>query len=371
MLAAIAGSGRASLFFVNRLVFGKKHERPLFRYLALTLAAVIAILPIIAALTLSAIENEAWSPLSTSAGVILGVLALTGVYWIVHRIFVNRSRVPVPGTRSRSVAVTQLRRAMSKRPGRRRFLGAYNDVYDLEIIEHDVVVPDLAPELEGLMVGFMSDTHVAAFLRKEFFVASARALSEREPDIILLGGDYVSWHRHIPLLGDHLLTHLKAKHGVFAVLGNHDFWSGMEDVVNELERHGVRMITNQRVCVDHNGSSFYILGIDELYRGEPKLDLLDLPRERLTILLSHHPDLIVEVGDQRFDLFLCGHTHGGQIRLPGIGAIVVPSKFETRYDQGFFRVRNTLMYVGRGLGSVPPIRILCKPEVALFRFTTT
>ena len=138
-LAAIAGSGRASLFFVNRLVFGKKHERPLFRYLVLTIAAVIAILPIIAALTFRAIENEEWSPLATAAGMILGFLALTGVYWIVHRIFVNRSRSIVAGTRSSSAVVTQLRRAMSKRPGRRRFLGAYNDVYDLEVTELSLI----------------------------------------------------------------------------------------------------------------------------------------------------------------------------------------------------------------------------------------
>lgn len=369
-LAAIIGSGRASLFFVNRLVFGKKHERPLFRYLAMTVAAVIAVLPIVAALAFRAIENEEWSPLSKAAGIILGFLALTGVYWIVHRVFVNRNRATVAGTRSRSAIVTQLRRAISKRPGRRRFLGAVNDVYDLEVTEHDIIVSDLPPALDGLTIGFMSDTHVASFLRKEFFVASARALSEREPDLILLGGDYVSWNRHIPLLGDHLLTHLKAKRGVFAVLGNHDVWSGTEDVVNALVQHGVTMITNERVTLEHNGGTFDVLGIDELYRGEPELGLLNGTRERLTILLSHHPDLIGEISDQRFDLFLCGHTHGGQIRLPGIGAVVVPSKFETKYDQGFFRVRNTLLYVGRGLGSVPPIRILCKPEVAIFRFTT-
>lgn len=369
LLAAVPGAARISLFFVNRLVFGRKHERPLLKYLVITTAILILMLPFAAASAFHALEREDWTLLSAAAGIVLAIFALVGAYWVVHRIFVNRSRrSPVEGTRSRSAEVFQLRRAHVPYEWLRN-LGAHNEVYDLEVTEHDVIVADLPASLEGLTIGFMSDTHVAGFLRRDFIETGARALSSRNPDVILLGGDYVTWHRHIPLLGTRLLPHLRAKLGVFAVLGNHDYWSVAPDVVAELERNGVRVITNERVTLERNGAKFDVVGVDELYRGEPDLSLLRKRENNPTILLSHHPDLIAETGETRFDLFLCGHTHGGQIRFPGLGAVVVPSKFEAKYDQGFFRERNTLMYVGRGLGSVPPLRILCKPEIAIFRFT--
>ena len=84
------------------------------------------------------------------------------------------------------------------------------------------------------------------------------------------------------------------------------------------------------------------------------------------LALSHHPDIITKMRGRRADLMLCGHTHGGQIRLPFFGAIVVPSKREGRYAAGFFRQNRVLMYVSRGLGAIPPVRILCRPEVPVF-----
>ncbi|HEX6179401.1 MAG TPA: metallophosphoesterase, partial [Thermoanaerobaculia bacterium] len=82
--------------------------------------------------------------------------------------------------------------------------------------------------------------------------------------------------------------------------------------------------------------------------------------------VTHHPDLIGELGTRRIDLLLCGHTHGGQIRVPFFGPIVVPSRYEAKYAAGFHRVENVLMYVSRGIGAIPPVRILCKPEIATF-----
>jgi predicted MPP superfamily phosphohydrolase len=82
--------------------------------------------------------------------------------------------------------------------------------------------------------------------------------------------------------------------------------------------------------------------------------------------VTHHPDMIADIKDRRIDLLVCGHTHGGQIRFPFFGSVVVPSRFEDRYAQGFHRVGRVLMYVSRGIGAIPPLRTLCRPEVATF-----
>jgi uncharacterized protein len=368
LLFAIAGAGRVSLYFVNHLVFGRKNEWSLVKWLVVLLAILFVLLPVAAVIVLRSLDEQAWSLMSIVSAAFVAALAISGVWWIVHRIAVNRFRDRQPGgTRSSSV-IHEMRTAHIRNDWLRR-LGLHNDVYDLEMSRHDIAIRDLDPRLEQLTVGFLSDTHVAPFLRKDFFVRAAEELMARAPEVILLGGDYVTWRRHIPLLSSRLLDHLSAPLGIYAVLGNHDYWSGADEITRLLESHGVAVARNGRRTLERNGASIDLVMVDELYRGEPQLGLLDVPRKHLTILLTHHPDLIANVGDRRIDLMLAGHTHGGQIRLPLMGSIVVPSKFETKFDEGFFRVANTLLYVGRGLGSVPPVRILCKPEVAIFRFT--
>lgn len=369
LLFAMAGAARVSLYVVNHLVFGRKDEWSLLKWLVLLLAILFVLLPIASVIVLRSLDEEAWSSTSITAAIFVAILAVCGAWWIVHRIAVNRFRNRQPeGTRSTSV-VHEMRAAHIRNDWLRR-LGLHNDVYDLEITFHEIEVGDLKPALDGLTVGFLSDTHVAPFLRRNFFVTAAKELMSHSPDLILLGGDYVTWKRHIPLLSSRLLEHLSAPLGVHAVLGNHDHWSGSDEITRLLESHGVSVSRNAARRIERNGAALRLVMIDELYRGEPQLDLLASERDGLKIVLTHHPDLIAMTGDHRIDLMLAGHTHGGQIRLPLMGSIVVPSKFETKYDEGFFRVRNTLLYVGRGLGSVPPVRILCKPEVAIFRFVS-
>jgi predicted MPP superfamily phosphohydrolase len=249
-----------------------------------------------------------------------------------------------------------------------RALGAHNDVYDLEVTRHEVEIENLPASFDGYRIAFLTDTHVASFLRRDFYREVVRQTLAFDPDLILLGGDFVTWEKHIPLMAEVLLTDLRARDGVHAVLGNHDYWANAEAVVEAMTSHGVEFIVNRSLRIRRGSEAIALLGIDEIYRGTPDLEAafggIDPQTPRIGV--SHHPDIVDRLEDRRVDLLLCGHTHGGQIRFPFFGSVVVPSRHEARYASGFHRAGEVLMYVSRGVGAIPPLRILCRPEVATF-----
>ncbi|HEX8617267.1 MAG TPA: metallophosphoesterase, partial [Thermoanaerobaculia bacterium] len=180
--------------------------------------------------------------------------------------------------------------------------------------------------------------------------------------------DFVHWERHIALMADVLTTDLAARDGMYAVLGNHDYWANPDGVIAALTIKGVQFIMNRSVAIRRGDDMIALAGVDEVYRGRPDVNAAfqRVDARVPCIGLSHHPDVIELLEERRIDLLLCGHTHGGQIRFPFFGPVVVPSKHEGRYASGFHRVGRVLMYVSRGLGAIPPLRILCKPEIATF-----
>ena len=350
---ALLGDARIFLFLLNRSVFGDhREEKPPWTSL------VFAVPPLLLALTLLFWPLSNWidrlvSPperLESLGMAWLIVAASVGMLWIVERIHITSMREhPLSGVES---ARTSKSRAIPWR----------NQVYDLEVTRHTVFIDDLPAAFDGYRVAFITDTHVAPFIRRAHFenvVAQARAF---DPDIVIFGGDFVSWRRHIPLAGEVLTTGLSARDGLFAVLGNHDYWASADEVKREFEARGVTFIINRAVPLQRGGEQLWLIGIDEMYRGEPRMPEVSGP----CIGVSHHPDIIEIAADRRIDLLVCGHTHGGQVRVPFFGALVVPSRHEGEFAAGFHRVRNVLMYVSRGIGAIPPIRLLCRPELATF-----
>ena len=160
------------------------------------------------------------------------------------------------------------------------------------------------------------------------------------PDVILFGGDFVSFTRHIKLLPEILLDGLTARDGLFAILGNHDYWAGADAITGILRAHGVRFITNDAVMLARGSARLPLAGIDEIYRGTPDVAraFAGLDPAKPCIAISHHPDIVDIIRGQRIDLLLCGHTHGGQIRFPFFGPVVVPSRHEGEYAAGFHRI---------------------------------
>ncbi len=375
LVFALLGDARVFLFVMNRVVWGShREERSRFHFL------MYAVPPLLLALTLLFWPLHGWiadiaenrvvgsAALAKIGAAWLFIAAGIGAYWIIDRLFVlMRGEVTEPGTRTHASEVVKLRKAHIPFASLRR-LGAHNDLYDLEITKHDVFVRDLPPSFDGYRISFLTDTHVASFHRRAFFREVVAQSNRFDPDLVLLGGDFVTFERHIPLMAELLLTDLQARDGRYAVLGNHDYWANADGVVAAMTARGVRFIVNRSIALRRGEDVLSLVGIDELYRGEPDIDgaFLRAAPNVPCIGLTHHPDMVEHLDGRRVDLLLCGHTHGGQIRLPFFGSIVVPSRHEGRYAAGFHRAGSVLMYVSRGIGAIPPLRILCKPEVATF-----
>lgn len=382
LVLALVGDARVFFFVANRIVFGSHlQEKPPFEWM------LKAVPPLLVGLTLLFWPLHRWiveltdhTRISLSmANVIsltlakigagwLFIAAAIGAYWIVDRARMLLIGDPVvPGTRTHESTVIRLRKAHIPSALLRR-LGAHNDLYDIEVTKHEVFVPRLPASFDGYRIAFLTDTHVASFVRRDFYAEIVKQTMAFDPDVILFGGDFVHWQKDILLMGDVLISKLSARDGMYAVLGNHDYWANADAVIATLTTRGVRVIHNLSVPLRRGRDRILLLGIDEIYRGKPDIDAAfaavepGVPR----IGLSHHPDVIDMLEGRHLDLLLCGHTHGGQIRFPFFGSVVVPSKHEARYASGFHRVDDVLLYVSRGIGAIPPVRILCKPEVATF-----
>lgn len=387
LLLALVGDARVFFFVVNRIVFGShKKEKPPFQWMlkavppflvALTLLfwplhrwiRALASNELVDRFTPERLEQMMFSvPLAKVGASWLFIAAGIGTYWIVDRIRVLMKGEPVvAGTRTLPSEVIRLRPAHIPIALLRK-LGAHNDLYDLEVTRHEVIVPHLPAAFDGYRIAFLTDTHVASFVRRDFYDEIVKQTMAFDPDLILFGGDFVHWEKHIPLMAEVLIERLSARDGMYAVLGNHDYWANGDAVVAMLTARGVQFVHNLAVPIHRGRDRMMLVGIDEIYRGYPDVDgaFAPVPTGVPCLGLSHHPDVVDLLDGRRIDLLVCGHTHGGQIRFPFFGSVVVPSKHEGRYASGFHRVNGVLMYVSRGLGAIPPVRILCKPEIATF-----
>jgi hypothetical protein len=161
----------------------------------------------------------------------------------------------------------------------------------------------------------------------------------------------------VPVLG-----RLRWKLAAFAILGNHDSWYDPTLVRRRLARLGIRVLGNGFEALAVAGRPMIVIGNEAPWFSPPP-DLKDCPADGFRLCLSHTPDNLPWAKQHGMDLMLAGHTHGGQIRLPLFGSILVPSRFSRRYDCGLFYEPPTLLHVSRGLGSKHPVRYNCRPEV--------
>jgi predicted MPP superfamily phosphohydrolase len=191
-----------------------------------------------------------------------------------------------------------------------------------------------------------------------------------EADVIVFTGDAINEPAGIPHFKKSLKS-LKAKTGKFAVYGNIESWYFSD--LELLKDTGFKLLNNESIKLSKDGEFFYISGID--YGSEENIPSImkKIESSSLNIFLYHTPDLIENVSSEKVDLYLCGHTHGGQVRLPFYGSLITLSIHGKKYDMGEYKVGNTSVYVNRGLGteggSVPPVRFLCKPEITVFSIT--
>jgi predicted MPP superfamily phosphohydrolase len=244
----------------------------------------------------------------------------------------------------------------------------------IEITHQRIVIANLPREFDGFRIVQLSDIHHSPFLGIDEIAEAVRRANDLSPDLIALTGDYVSHSRDYIDSCAQALGMLRARHGVFAVLGNHDHWTDPERMTASLKRSGIQVLVNENVRITSNGASFRLAGVDDLLAGRADLPqaLMGMDTGETRILLAHNPAIIREAARAGVDLVLSGHTHGGQInwRLL-IGRedrktarwLRRPSR---RLIRGHAQLGQTQLYVNRGLGTVVvPLRYGCPPEITV------
>lgn len=231
----------------------------------------------------------------------------------------------------------------------------------------------LNPSLEGFRIVQLSDIHLHPFVQIELVQEAVAMANRLGPDLVVLTGDYVLQSAESIFELAPVLALLNARYGVFTILGNHDLWTDAGVVRAGLVEAGLPVLCNQGQAIQVGRGLIYLAGLDDGWSGAPDLDatLNRQPAGALTILLAHEPDLAGGFArDGRVSLQLSGHSHGGQVRLPGLGAPVLPYLGQ-KYDQGLYRVQEMWLYTNRGIGVIgPPIRFNCPPEITEITLTT-
>jgi predicted MPP superfamily phosphohydrolase len=266
--------------------------------------------------------------------------------------------------------------------------GIYGVAYErhrIGVTEAALPVSGLPSALDGLRIGLITDIHHSSMVAADDVATAVRLVLAAAPDLIVLGGDYVTWGErgYIGPVAE-LLAPLRARHGVFAILGNHDWW---DDLTAQRERKGpiiaaralrdvgIPVLENDAVRLTKGGQPFWVAGLGDqiaYLRGRGRFDGVDDVPGTLAkvddgspvILLAHEPDIFPKV-PERVALTLSGHTHGGQVRLFGYSPMV-PSKYGNRYAYGHVVEEGRHLIVSGGLGtSILPVRFGVPPEILL------
>ena len=273
-------------------------------------------------------------------------------------------------------------------------LGAVAAVDGFLIEPHAPVVDEISIHLRRLPEAFhgfrivvMGDMHFGPYVGKPLVERAVRLALSLKPDLTILTGDFVSHPLAMPngpegahhaepcaevlqqMTGTLTGTLPGALPGprVVSILGNHDHWNGPEIVADALDSHGLNVLRNQSMPLERDGQRIWIVGVDDVYEHANDLNkaLQGVPSSETTIVAVHEPDFADRTAKHPVDLQVSGHSHGGQVRIPGYGAPILPH-LGRKYPFGLNRVRDLQVYTNRGIGVVfPPVRLNCPPEVTL------
>jgi hypothetical protein len=237
-------------------------------------------------------------------------------------------------------------------------------------------LPPRHRELAGLTIGFVADVHVGPYLSPEDAARATVLLDRERPDLILLGGDYVSASPRFAEPAARVLGALvrRAPLGGYAVLGNHDAGERgrAEKVTAALEAEGIRVLRNAAAVVETGRGQLWIAGVDEaiMARADPEATFSRVPAGAAALALWHEPDYAERTAALGAFAQLSGHSHGGQVVFPEIGPLFLPEGGR-RFVVGFNRAGEMPVYTSRGVGVfLPPLRLNCPPEVTLITLTT-
>lgn len=242
-------------------------------------------------------------------------------------------------------------------------------ITDPEVTDNVIWLHRLPRAFEGLKIVHLTDIHHSLFTPLEEVERAVHLANRLGPDLVALTGDYVTLSPAFIGPVARALGKLRARLGVFAVLGNHDFQVDPVEVTRALRSHHIRVLRNAKHPIRAGQRTLWVLGVDDLWWNSDDLPaaLESVPSRDPRILLCHNPLGIWEASVHGIDLVLSGHTHGGQVRLPGFRSLY-RSKLGERFVEGWNRLNGTQIYVSRGIGKVVvPIRVGCPAEIAVLR----
>jgi predicted MPP superfamily phosphohydrolase len=248
--------------------------------------------------------------------------------------------------------------------------------HEIDIVRHPVAITNLPTPFHDYRIVQISDIHLDEYTEPFFLERIIHHINALQPDLVLLTGDFITHGSLTFLAGRHairrcaeILTTLTAPLR-YACLGNHDVAHDGPAVIDALQAHGTPVLVNQFIPLERNGARLWLCGVDDPGQSHPDLDLtIPAKPDAPVILMAHEPDyaddVVAHPRGRLVDLMLSGHSHGGQIRLPFLGPIVLPPLGE-KYPEGFYRFNQMQLYVNRGIGTVGlPFRLNCPPEITL------
>lgn len=276
---------------------------------------------------------------------------------------------------------------MAKRSVSKRFLGRHElitlrlnspkDDYrpeafsqEPELTETDIWMRRLPVAFDGLSIVHLTDIHHSIYTPLETVEGAVYLANLLRPDLVALTGDYVTLSPSYIWPVARALGRLRARLGVFAVLGNHDFQVDADEITRALRAQHIRVLRNAHYALRARGATLWVAGVDDLWWNADDFPaaLAAVPAREAKILLCHNPVGIRQAASHGVDFVLSGHTHGGQVRLPLVGSVRGRSKLGERFVEGWNRLDGTQIYVNRGIGkSVVPLRFNCPPEIARLR----
>jgi predicted MPP superfamily phosphohydrolase len=234
------------------------------------------------------------------------------------------------------------------------------------LVQRELVFDDLPPALDGYKVAQISDVHCGSYTPPALVARWVERLNALGPDLVAVTGDLItSGDAHVEAVAG-VLGGLRARDGVFACMGNHDYFTDGEQLAGELERSGLVVLRNRGVALA--SGALYVAGADDTWTGRANLEraLAARPAGSFALLLAHDPNLFPEAAERQVELTLSGHTHGGQIAVPGLHRQLNLARLITPFTAGLYRAGRSLLYVNLGAGTTgPPVRLGARAELTL------
>ena len=248
-----------------------------------------------------------------------------------------------------------------------------------QLVSLEVSLPRLRESWDGFRIAQLSDFHYDDYFSVIPLRKAIEMVNGLQPDLVVLTGDFVTspLKESVRQKGNaaamaiepcaQFLSRLRAPSGILGVLGNHDLSTNAAHIIDVLRFHAIPVLRNRSVSIARDGQRLWFAGVDDILRGKPDLKraLEGIPQTEPVVLLAHEPDWADYVARYPVDLQLSGHSHGGQIRLPLIGAPYLP-ELGRKYPRGLRRIGSLALYTNVGVGTILiPMRLNCPPEVTL------